>query len=84
MESAQELMEDAEVKDGIFVTPVVLRGHSYWATDKKIAEEMKNGTEIWIKSESFVPYYKKKKVSIKAPCWRCLAKRGVEGSERYS
>ena len=62
-----ELVEDAEVKDGVFITPVVLRGHSYWATDKKINEEMKNGTEIWIKSESFVPYYKKKKLSINRP-----------------
>lgn len=62
-----ELVEDAVVKDGIFVTKVVLRGHSYWATQKKIEDERKAGTEIWIKSEAFVPYYKKNKVSINRP-----------------
>ncbi len=62
-----ELVNDARVKDGIFVTEVILKGHSYWATDKKVVEELASGTEIWIKSESFVPYYKKNKESIGRP-----------------
>lgn len=62
-----ELVNDARVKDGIFITEVVLKGHSYWATDKKVIEELAFGTEIWIKSESFVPYYKKNKESISRP-----------------
>lgn len=62
-----ELVNDARVKDGIFITEVVLKGHSYWATDKKVVEELASGTEIWIKSESFVPYYKKNKESISRP-----------------
>ena len=66
-ELSWELVEDAEVKDGVFITDVVLRGHSYWSTQKKILNELSSGTEIWIKSESFVPYYKKAKASINRP-----------------
>ncbi len=62
-----ELMADVIAKDGIFNTPVILKGHSYWATDKKIKEELAAGTEIWIKSESFVPYYLKTKESVNRP-----------------
>ena len=62
-----ELMADVVAKDGMFITPVIVRGHSYWATDKKIKEELNAGTEIWIKSESFVPYYLKTKESVNRP-----------------
>lgn len=62
-----ELMNDVIARDGIFITPVSVKGHSYWATDKKIREELAAGTEIWIKSESFVPYYLKTKESINRP-----------------
>lgn len=62
-----ELMEDVVVEDGIITTPLTVRGHSYWATQKKIKEELAEGTEIWIKSESFVPYYKKTKDAINRP-----------------
>ena len=62
-----ELVEDVIAEDGVFTTNVVLRGHSYWATDKKINEELAAGTEIWIKSDSFVPYYLKTKESVNRP-----------------
>ena len=62
-----ELLEDVIVKDGIICSEVKLRGHSYWATQKKIKEELDAGTEIWIKSETFVPYYKKDKDAINRP-----------------
>lgn len=62
-----ELMNDVIAKDGFFITPVSVKGHSYWATDKKIREELAAGTEIWIKSESFVPYYLKTKESVNRP-----------------
>lgn len=62
-----ELLEDAEVKDGVFITELRLKGHSYWGTEKKILNELADGTEIWIKTESFVPYYKKNKDSISRP-----------------
>lgn len=62
-----ELLEDVEVENGIIITPLIVRGHSYWATDKKIKDELAAGTEIWIKSESFVPYYLKSKESINRP-----------------
>lgn len=54
-----ELKADAIVKDGIFISDVILEGNSYWHTKKKIQQEQNAGTEIWIKSESFVPYYQK-------------------------
>ena len=62
-----ELLNDVVVKDGMIKSKIELKGHSYWATEKKIQEELKQGTEIWIKSESFVPYYKKTKDSIVRP-----------------
>ena len=54
------LEQDIEVKDGIIVTDVVVTGKSYWATSEKIETEISNGTEIWIKSKKFIPYYQKK------------------------
>ena len=62
-----ELLEDVIVKDGIISSELKLKGHSYWATEKKVKEELQAGTEIWIKSETFVPYYKKSKESINRP-----------------
>lgn len=62
-----ELLNDVVVKDGMIKSKIELKGHSYWATEKKIQEELRQGTEIWIKSESFVPYYKKTKDSIVRP-----------------
>ncbi len=62
-----ELLDNVTVKDGVFTSVVRLRGHSYWATEKKVKEELASGTEIWIKSETFVPYYKKAKESINRP-----------------
>ena len=62
-----ELVNDVEVKDGVIVTELILNGHSYWATQEKILSELQQGTEIWIKSESFVPYYKKSKESVGRP-----------------
>lgn len=62
-----QLLEDVVVKNGLIISELRLRGHSYWATEKKIKEEIEAGTEIWIKSETFVPYYKKAKESINRP-----------------
>ena len=62
-----ELVEDVVVKNGFFITPLKLSGHTYWTTKKKIESELNSGTEIWIKTEAFVPYYKKAKDSINRP-----------------
>lgn len=62
-----ELMSDVHVVDGRFVENLRVKGHSYWKTQKKIREEMAEGTEIWIKTESFVPYYKKTKDAVNRP-----------------
>lgn len=62
-----ELMSDVRVKSGVIIDELILQGHSYWATDKKIKSELESGTEIWIKSEAFVPYYRKNKVAENRP-----------------
>ena len=62
-----ELMCDMHVVDGKFQENLKIKGHSYWKTQKKIKQELLEGTEIWIKTETFVPYYKKKKEAINRP-----------------
>lgn len=62
-----ELLHDVHVQNGQFMENLRIKGHSYWKTQKKIKEEMSQGTEIWIKTESFVPYYKKTKDAINRP-----------------
>ena len=62
-----ELLHNVEVRNGLITTELRLKGHSYWATQKKIVDELALGTEIWIKSEAFVPYYKKAKKSANRP-----------------
>ncbi len=62
-----ELLDDVEVKDGVIISTLKLKGHSYWATESKIIQELEDGTEIWIKSETFVPYYKKTKEAVNRP-----------------
>lgn len=62
-----ELLNDVIVENGICLSEVRLKGHSYWATNDKIQYELSEGTEIWIKTDNFVPYYKKNKESINRP-----------------
>lgn len=61
-----ELLDDVEVKDGIIVTDFRLKGHVIWG-QSNLDSEIKNGTEIIIKNDSFVPYTKKPGDSIMAP-----------------
>lgn len=53
-----ELHEDTEVKDGVFIKPVVLSAKFKWS-QKKLNEEIEKGTIISIKSKSFSPSYEK-------------------------
>lgn len=62
-----ELLNDIVVQNGMILSELRLKGHSYWATQEKIRQELDDGTEIWIKSETFVPYYKKTKESANRP-----------------
>ena len=62
-----ELVKNVRVKDSVIIDELILKGHSYWSTQNKIKTELESGTEIWIKSESFVPYYKKKKDAENRP-----------------
>lgn len=58
-EKGWELLSDVVVEDNIIITELVVKGQSYWATEKKIEDEIKKGTELWIKSRKFIPYYQK-------------------------
>ena len=61
-----ELLDDVEVKDGIIISDFRLKGHVIWG-QTNLDNEIKNGTEIIIKNDSFVPYTKKPGDSIMAP-----------------
>ena len=61
-----ELVNDAQVKSGMFVTPVELRGKFKWS-QSKLNDEIKVGTKISIKTESFSPSYEKTKYDAEVP-----------------
>lgn len=61
-----ELMDDVIVKGGTIQNEFSLKGHVIWGQEN-LDNEIKNGTEIIIKSEDFVPYTKKAGESIMAP-----------------
>ncbi len=61
-----ELLDDVIVKSGIITNKFRLKGHMIWGQEY-LLNEIKNGTEIIIKSESFVPYTKKQGDSIMSP-----------------
>ena len=53
-----ELLDDVTVKAGKIVNSFSLKGRMIWSQDN-LVKEMKNGTEIIIKGDGFVPYTKK-------------------------
>lgn len=61
-----ELLDDVIVKSGIITNKFRLKGHMIWGQEY-LLNEIKNGTEIIIKSESFVPYTRKQGDSIMSP-----------------
>ncbi len=61
-----ELLDDAIVKNGIIINEFRLKGHMIWGQEY-LLKEIKNGTEIIIKGEGFVPYTKKQGDSIMSP-----------------
>ena len=60
------LLDDVYVKNGKITNEFSLEGNVIWS-QSKVDEELKNGTEIIIKNDSFVPYTKKVGDSITAP-----------------
>lgn len=61
-----ELHEDTEVKDGVFIKPVVLSAKFKWS-QKKLLEEIERGTIISIKSKTFSPSYEKLEYAPEVP-----------------
>jgi len=61
-----ELLDDVTVKDHIIINEFRLRGRMIWGQEN-LENELKNGTEIIIKTDGFVPYTKKKGDSEMSP-----------------
>lgn len=66
VKDSYELLDDAIVKDGIIINEFRLKGHVIWGQEY-LLNEIKNGTEIIIKSAGFVPYTKKQGDSVMSP-----------------
>lgn len=66
IKDSYELLNDVEVKDGIIISDFRLKGHVIWG-QQNLDLEIENGTEIIIKSDTFVPYTKKPGDSVMAP-----------------
>lgn len=74
------LLEDTEVKDGLFIKDVKLKGNFKWG-QKKLESEIANGTSISIRTKSFSPSYEKQEYDIEAPLNYIDSKMGVQTTE---
>ena len=75
-----DLLEDTEVMNGLFIKPVILRGRFKWGQDN-LEKEIKNGTQISIKTKAFSPSYEKKEYEPEVP-WNLINKSfGVDTNE---
>lgn len=75
-----ELLEDTEVKDGLFVKPVKLSAKFKWQQDY-LDEEMRNGTIIKIPTLKFSPSYEKTEYDAEVPSNLINSKVNVETNE---
>lgn len=74
------LLEDTEVKDGFFITPVVLSGKFKWS-QVNLDDEIEKGTQVSIKTIAFSPSYEKKDYEPEVP-WNIINKEfGVGTNE---
>lgn len=64
------LKNDVEVKNKKFLTDVILEAKFIW-TPEKLKEEIDNGTEIRIKTKTFVPSYEKANYEPEVP-WNII------------
>lgn len=75
-----ELLEDTEVKDGVFVLPVILKGKFKWG-QANLINEIKRGTRISIKTKAFSPSYEKAEYDPEVP-WNLIDRTfGVDTNE---
>ena len=67
-----ELLEDTEVKNGIFIREVKLKGKFKWSQNY-LDEQIKNGVKIYIKTLAFSPSYEKEEYGPEKP-WNIIDK----------
>ena len=80
---AIELLEDTEVRDGLFVKPVVLRAKFKWS-QPKLNDEISRGTRISIPTIKLSPSYEKLVYDKEVPPNLINAKVGVGTNENAS
>lgn len=75
-----QLLEDVQVKDGIFITPVKLQGKFKWS-QSNLDKEISNGTRISIRTIAFSPSYEKASYEPEVP-WNIINRNfGVDTNE---
>ena len=75
-----ELLEDTEVKEGVFILPVVLKAKFKW-TQSKLDDELSKGTKINIPTIRFSPSYEKLEYAEEVPPNLINGKVGVGTNE---
>ncbi|MDR0894017.1 MAG: site-specific DNA-methyltransferase [Prevotellaceae bacterium] len=65
-----ELLEDAEVINGTFARPVVLRGKFKW-TQSYLDQSVKDGVKLYIQTKAFSPSYEKEEYEPEVP-WNII------------
>ncbi|MCH5235887.1 MAG: site-specific DNA-methyltransferase [Muribaculaceae bacterium] len=75
-----ELLEDTEVKDGLFIKPVKLSAKFKWKQEN-LEEEIKNGTIIRIPTLKFSPSYEKSEYDAEVPSNLINSKVNVDTNE---
>lgn len=75
-----ELLEDAVVKDGVFISDVILKGNFKWG-QTKLNNEIANGTKLSIRTVSFSPSYEKEEYDVEAPLDLIDSSMGVQTVE---
>lgn len=75
-----ELLQETEVRNGMFVKDVVLRAKFKWSQEN-LNEEIKKGTLIRIPKMTFSPSYEKKEYDAEVPSNLINSKVGVSTNE---
>lgn len=75
-----ELLEDTEVKDGIFIKPIVLKSNFKWG-QSKLDDEINNATKISIRTKSLSPSYMKIEYEPEVPINYIDSSMGVHTTE---
>ena len=78
-----ELLENTEVKDGLFIKPVKLKARFKWS-QSYLEQELSNGTTIKIPTMKFSPSYEKKEYDPEVPANLINSKVEVDTNESAS